>query len=122
MAYDYSNPLLYDTEGRSLGRLEPTVGHLLEGQRNRRWDHREPSDYLPPSWLRSRMTVEEFEVEFPNYMHTPYLTEFMNLRQEGDELWRFSSPPEQWAALAGRGGIALVRNGRSVAHIVTVLS
>jgi hypothetical protein len=121
VAYDCSNPLLYDTEGSFLGRLKPTVGDLPEGQHNRRWNAG-PSDYPPSTWLRSIMTLEEFEQEFPNYMNIPYLAEFIRLRQEGDELWRFSSPPEQWATLAGRGGTVLVRDGRSVAHVVTVLS
>jgi hypothetical protein len=121
VAYDHSNPLLYDTEGSFLGTLKPTVEDLLEKQPNRLWDTG-PSDYPPSTWLRSRMTVEEFEQEFPNYMDTPYLVEFMRLLQEGDQLWRFSSPPQQWAALAGRGGVALVRDGRLVAHIVTLLS
>jgi hypothetical protein len=121
VAYDYSNPLLYDTEGGLLGRLKPTVGDLLEEQHNRRWNAG-PLDYPPSTWLRSLMTLEQFELEFPNYKNTPFLAAFIRLRQEGDEFWRFSSPPEQWAALAGRGGIALVRDGRLVAHVVTVLS
>ena len=39
--------------------------------------------------------------------------------QEGDELWEFRSPRESWANMAGRAGIALVRNGEVVASIVT---
>ena len=38
----------------------------------------------------------------------------------GDELWTFSSPPETWAGLAGRGGVVLVRNGRPLRHFVTM--
>jgi hypothetical protein len=119
VAYDYSNPLLYDTEGGFLGRLKPTAGDLLEEQQR---CNSGPLDYPPSTWLRSIMTLEQFELKFPNYRNTPYLAAFIRLRREGDELWKFSSPPEQWAALAGRGGIALVRDGRSVAHVVTVLS
>ncbi len=42
--------------------------------------------------------------------------------QPGDELREFCSSPESWQHLAGRAGIALVRAGREVASIVTVLN
>lgn len=38
--------------------------------------------------------------------------------QPGDELWTFSSSPASW--LAGSAGVALVREGRIVATIVTM--
>ena len=41
--------------------------------------------------------------------------------QEGDELWTFCTPPETWEHMAGLGGIALVRHGKMVGHIVTLL-
>lgn len=34
--------------------------------------------------------------------------------QDGDVVWRFSSPPKSWHFLAGRAGLALVRDGRIV--------
>lgn len=34
---------------------------------------------------------------------------FLLERQPGDELWEFSSPPESWRQLAGRGGYAIIR-------------
>jgi hypothetical protein len=40
----------------------------------------------------------------------------------GDEIWEFSSPPESWACLAGRAGIALVRDGEVVELITTIMS
>lgn len=39
--------------------------------------------------------------------------------QPGDELWEFSSPPESWAHLAGRSGIALLRDGQVIGSIIT---
>jgi hypothetical protein len=39
-----------------------------------------------------------------------------------DELWAFSSPAEYWKGLAGRAGVALVRDGRPIAHVVTVMN
>jgi hypothetical protein len=43
-------------------------------------------------------------------------------RQPGDELREFCSSPGSWQHLAGRAGIALVRSGREVASIVTMLN
>lgn len=39
-----------------------------------------------------------------------------------DELWEFSSSVESWRALAGRRGICLVRDGRIVDSIITMMS
>jgi hypothetical protein len=41
---------------------------------------------------------------------------------EGDQLWTFTSPPETWQALAGRSGIALLRDGQIVGHHVTLMN
>ena len=45
-----------------------------------------------------------------------------NEMQPGDEIWRFSSPGKDWEDLAGRGGVALVRNGVPIKVIVTVMN
>jgi hypothetical protein len=42
--------------------------------------------------------------------------------QPGDELWTFASSPESWRNLAGRAGIALVRNGQIVERLVTMMN
>jgi len=39
-----------------------------------------------------------------------------------DELWTYSSPTDHWQRLAGRMGIALIRNGRSIGHVITVMN
>ena len=44
------------------------------------------------------------------------------LMTERDELWEFNSPPEYWERLAGRMGVALVRDGRPIAHVVTAMN
>lgn len=36
-----------------------------------------------------------------------------------DELWTFNSPPDKWEILAGNMGVALIRNGRPIAHAIT---
>jgi hypothetical protein len=42
--------------------------------------------------------------------------------QRGDELWEFSSAPHTWQHLAGRAGIALVRNDEIVDSIITAMN
>ena len=46
----------------------------------------------------------------------------VDLMHDGDQLWTFTSPPETWQALAGRSGIALVRDGQIVGHHVTLMN
>jgi hypothetical protein len=46
---------------------------------------------------------------------------FLSQMQEGDELWMFCTPLETWEHMAGRRGIALVRHGKWVAKIITLL-
>jgi hypothetical protein len=91
--------------------------------------------FPPRDWLQSKMSREEFEKEFANALGDPErrflnpssrfdgeFIEFLAMWQEGDELWTYSSPPETSRALMGRGGIALVRDGRSVAQIMTLMN
>ena len=78
-------------------------------------------------WLSKRITIPEAEAE---HMHAGKPFGFMNdqweqLKSEmleGDELWDFSSPPETWAHLAGRAGIALVRDGKVIRSLITMMN
>jgi hypothetical protein len=40
--------------------------------------------------------------------------------QDGDEMWKWETPMPFWQALCGRGGYAIVRNGRVIESITTV--
>lgn len=42
--------------------------------------------------------------------------------RKGDDLYEFRTPEESWDNLAGREGIALVRKGKIVAEIITIMS
>lgn len=94
---------------------------------------------IPPDWLRAKITVEEAERQHPGIPSDdrvakfPYIAKpfaFQNKQWEAmkadmkpnDQLWEFSSPGPSWKALAGRAGIALVRNGKVIASIVTVMN
>jgi hypothetical protein len=78
-------------------------------------------------WLTTKTTVAELEAK---HMHKGKPFGYQNAKWEalkakivnGDELWEFSSPPESWRSLAGRAGVALVRDGEVIDSIVTILS
>jgi hypothetical protein len=80
-----------------------------------------------PEWLRSKGTVAELEAE---HLVDSVPFGFCNgeweaLKAEmlpGDELWRFSSPPEDWERRMGWEGVALVRDGEVVRFVVTAMN
>ena len=75
----------------------------------------EPDTWPPVEWLvepAADITAEEYSAW---YAVTVVI-------QEGDVVWRFSSPPDSWKYLAGQAGFALVRDGQIVHSRVTILS
>lgn len=73
--------------------------------------------FPPIEWLEKRVDIDEADVG--------NLPEWKRIKMrftEHDELWTFSSPAEYWAGLAGRAGVALVRNGRPIAHVTTLMN
>jgi len=82
-------------------------------------------------WLIKKLTVEEAEtlnmVSDKRLGPEPIPFGFLNhawrnlksLITEGDELWEFSSPKKTWEYLAGAEGVALMRKGKEIAHIIT---
>ena len=80
--------------------------------------------------LITRKTVEELEAEhtYPEVSGKPFGDD--NDRWEalkakihpGDELWTFCTSKASWAALAGRAGIVLLRDGKVVDKIITMMS
>ncbi len=87
----------------------------------------------PVEWLTKRLSFAEFEtlesgadqsdLGAPAMLHLGRsnrdLAQMKIRMLAGDEIWSFSSPAEYWRHLGGRAGVALVRNGRLVAHVVT---
>lgn len=96
-----------------------TVAHAEEGR-----------FVIPKEWLQKPISIAEAEAAYPGitddrvkrFPDAAKPFGFMNAdwealkaeMQPGDELWTFSSPPASWQGLAGRSGIALVRNGAPV--------
>jgi hypothetical protein len=93
---------------------------------------------IPQSWLQEKTTVAEAEAANPGIMDDrvtrfpeaakPFgfqnqeWEKFKALIAPGDELRKFSSPAESWEHLAGRAGVALVRDGVPIKIIVTLMN
>ena len=87
---------------------------------------------IPQAWLQDRIGVADAEttnmvalqdgkrVPF-GYQNAAWETLKGHMRP-GDTLWRFASPADAWAHLAGRAGIALVRDGEAVEVLVTLMN
>ena len=92
------------------------------------------SDDIIIRWLQSQTTIDEAEAANmvkddqlgPDPVPFGFINEewkeLLKQMQEGDELWEFESPPETWENLAGRKGIALIRNCQVIAYIVTLMN
>jgi hypothetical protein len=93
---------------------------------------------IPVTWLVKRISVAEAEAEHRGInderaQRSPELArpfgglnaQWESLKAEmkpGDEIWTFASPADSWKNLAGRAGIALVREGIPIMSIVTLLN
>ncbi len=85
-------------------------------------------------WLTRKTTAAEVEATVMDPDHPPEsypvplgpsLREWQRLAAQmrpGDELWEFCSPPETWEHLAGRAGLALVRDGAILDTIIMMVN
>jgi hypothetical protein len=96
------------------------------------------SGWPPAEWLTERVTLESITIARPlravpesraqailqlrAYKSRQEIKTLQALMLPGDELWAFSSPPPVWQRLMGRAGLALVREGRSIAHVITSMN
>ena len=93
---------------------------------------------IPASWLQEKVSVAEAEAAHPGinddrvarfpdaakpfgFRHAQW-EELKGAMMPGDELWAFTSPPDSWTDLAGRAGVALVRNGIPIKILVTAMN
>lgn len=100
--------------------------------------------FPPKEWLKARVSISEVEsgkslpfgdggliattldgrTERPGTT-VPNSKDWQRLKLRmlpNDELWTFSSPGEYWQGLAGRMGVALIRNDRSIDHVITMMN
>ena len=93
---------------------------------------------IPKEWLQKQITIAEAETAYPGitddrvknfpdaakpfgFRHAEWEALKTHM-QPGDQLWTFMSPPKSWEDLAGRSGIALVRNGAPVEVIIGAMN
>ena len=84
-------------------------------------------EYVPFSWLFEPVDVDEMESDWldkpsPYGVPSEEWKEFKSQMKEGDEIRAFSSPRDFWENLAGRAGYALVRKGKAISGIVTMMN
>jgi hypothetical protein len=93
---------------------------------------------IPKDWLDKKISIAEAEAAHPGIsddrvQRFPDAAKPFGFRsrawealkaemQPGDELWTFSSPADSWQHLAGRAGVALVRDGNPIEALVTVMN
>ena len=93
---------------------------------------------IPKSWLDKKITIAEAEAEHPGIndervQRFPDAAKPFGFKsgqweaikaamQPGDELWTFASPAKSWEDLAGRAGIAVVRDGNPIMVLTTMLN
>lgn len=74
------------------------------------------------TWLTERITEDQnVKKHGKNWASGPW-EKFKYKIEIGDEYYEFCSPPETWDKLRGSAGIALVRDGKVIDSIVTVLN
>ena len=72
------------------------------------------------SCLWKKTTVDELEAKKIVRKSNECWQALKSRMTEGDEIWQYTSPAEDWANLVGEAGIALVRNGE-IAEIMMTL-
>ncbi|HZV35231.1 MAG TPA: hypothetical protein VFB72_11715, partial [Verrucomicrobiae bacterium] len=84
---------------------------------------------MDKSWLRRRLTPQEETALYsrartgiPPGPFVTHLRNFLAHRVDRDELWEFGTSDESWKILAGRAGIAIVRNGEVFDRLTTHLN
>jgi hypothetical protein len=93
---------------------------------------------IPTAWLDKKISVAEAEAAHPGInderiQRFPDAAKPFGFRsgewealkaamQPSDEIWTFSSSAKSWQDLAGRAGIALVRDGKPIKVLVTMMN
>lgn len=104
----------WDPEVAALGEafLDRHVG-LCEDYAAHQFKH--AGNWPPRDWLIERLDPTK-------ETRSKGLDKLTLLMLPGDELWSYSSPPETWEHMMGRSGIALLRDGRTIAQVITLMN
>jgi hypothetical protein len=84
-------------------------------------------DVIPKQWLDQEISIERAEGKnmvdgIPFGASSDNWKRLKDSLQNGDSLWTYCSPFESFKALVGRCGIAVVRDGRVVTQLVTIMN
>lgn len=84
-------------------------------------------EFIPDAWLLDPVDIDEIEAGWldkpgPYGVPSDEWAELKAQMKPGDEIRAFSSPPDSWENHAGRAGYALVREGRAIAGVVTMMN
>ena len=91
--------------GRHVGLCEMYAAHQFN----------QAGNWPPKQWLAAQLNLEEAA-------NSTNIDKLKLLMLPGDELWSYSSPPETWKHMMGRRGIALIRDGKTIAEILTLMN
>lgn len=93
---------------------------------------------IPKEWLIEKISVDAAEAAHPGISDEraerfPDLAKPFGAKNREwellkaamkptDEIWTFATPADYWRNLAGRAGLALVRDGNAIKVVVTLLN
>ena len=72
-------------------------------------------NWPPKQWLASQLDPADAA-------NDTNIDKLKLLMLPGDQLWSYSSPPETWNHMMGRSGIVLIRNGKNIVDILTLMN
>jgi hypothetical protein len=94
-------------------------------------DERAPDeeDRIPKDWLQEKLSLQQAaaantrpEGGVPFGGQNERWERLKASLQSGDQIWTFYSPPVTWEHCAGRSGVAVVREGRVVDCLITMMN
>jgi hypothetical protein len=103
----------------------------LKMQASKQDDERAPDeeDLIPKDWLQEKLSLQQAEAAntrpeggVPFGGQNERWERLKASLQSGDQIWAFYSPPVTWEHCAGRSGVAVVREGRVVDCLITMMN
>jgi len=103
----------------------------LKMQASKQDDERAPDeeDRIPKDWLQEKLGLQQAEAAntrleggVPFGGQNERWERLKASLQSGDQIWSFYSPPVTWEHCAGRSSIAIVREGRVVDCLITMMN
>jgi hypothetical protein len=78
---------------------------------------------VPRDWLQQQVSAADVEKEIQGSARLMAQWDVMKAGMEpGDEIWHFTSPADSWKHLAGRAGYVILRAGRPVGAMLTMMN